>query len=80
VVVGIWKETKMPKGASEIAMTATEFETWVLDIKRARALHTYKAVQELMGVTYPTFLKFRNRGCDRMTALGCKALLAGMEV
>jgi hypothetical protein len=56
-------------------MTPETFENWLADMKSAGLARSDAACARLLGCSVHTIVKRKKRGCDRETALACRALL-----
>lgn len=60
-------------------MTAAQFIEWLADMKSAGLARSDAAAGRLLGKSADTIVRMKRDGCDRTTALACRALLHRME-
>lgn len=60
-------------------MTPERFTTWLADMKSAGLARSDAECARLLGLSANIIVKMKQRGCDRRTALACRALLHRLE-
>lgn len=60
-------------------MTAGTFVQWLSEMKSAGLARSDAAAAKLLGISPNSVVKMKRRGCDRRTALACRALLHRLE-
>ncbi len=60
-------------------MSAANFQGWLMDMKSAGLGPSDAECARLLGLHVNTMLLMKARGCDRRTALACRALLHRLE-
>jgi len=60
-------------------MTPSAFITWLAEMKSAGLARSDAACARLLGVSANGLLLMKRNGCDRRTALACRALLNRLE-
>ena len=56
-------------------MTSEEFNTWLADMKHTYGIARDRRIAQMLCVSDDTFTRYKQRGCSKMAALSCKALL-----
>lgn len=60
-------------------MTPEAFTNWLADMKSAGLARSDAECARLLGLSANIIVKMKRRGCDRRTALACRALLHRLE-
>lgn len=60
-------------------MTPEEFKAWVKQMKDWGIAQSRNECGRLLGVVPNTMIRFCKNGCDKRTALACKALLHRLD-
>lgn len=60
-------------------MTPAAFNAWLADMKSAGLARSGAACARLLGVSANTIVAMKKDGCDKRTALACRALLHRLE-
>jgi len=61
-------------------MTPESFNKWLAEMRATYvSIRSDKAAGELLGISANSIVKMKQRGCDRRTALACRALLHHLE-
>lgn len=60
-------------------MTPEQFTNWLADMKSAGLARSDAKCAELLGLSKNSIVDMKRRGCDRRTALACRALLHRLE-
>ena len=60
-------------------MTPEQFAKWLDEMRAAKIATTVAGCARLLGVCKQTGYTMRDKGCDRRTALACRALLHRLE-
>jgi len=60
-------------------MNPEAFHRWLADMKSAGLARSDAQCAKLLGISANSILAMKQRGCDRRTALACRALLHRME-
>ncbi len=60
-------------------MTLAQFAKWLADMKSAGLASSDADCARLLGLSANAIVDMKKRGCDRRTALACRALLHRMQ-
>lgn len=60
-------------------MNPETFRAWLADMKSASLARSDAECARLLGVSANSVVSMKRNGCDRRTALACRALLHRME-
>lgn len=60
-------------------MTPDQFTEWLAAMKAAGLARSDKACADLLGISANALVAMKKRGCDRRTALACRALLHRLD-
>lgn len=60
-------------------MTATAFTNWLADMKSAGLARSDAECARQLGLSANAIVTMKQRGCDKRTALACRALLHRLE-
>jgi len=60
-------------------VTPEAFTRWLAEMKSAGLARSDAQCAKLLGISANSIVAMKQRGCDRRTALACRALLHRME-
>lgn len=60
-------------------MTPTAFTAWLANMRSAGLARSDAEAARLLGLSANSIVAMKRRGCDRRTALACRALLHRLE-
>lgn len=60
-------------------MTGEQFQQWIEEMKAAKIVRFQSEIADKLGVSENTISEMKLRGCDKRTALACRALLHRLE-